>query len=75
MLSDNIYNFHMLSLNNLTNPFANILSIVVIKYVIFNNLSHITKIVFFSTTNSNFMIKSTIIYIYSFSSILLLWYT
>ena len=75
MLSDNIYNFHMLFLNNLTNPFANILSIVVIKYVIFNNLSHITKIVFFSTTNSNFMIKSTIIYIYSFSSILLLWYT
>jgi len=64
MLSDNIYNFYMLSLNNLTNPFADILSIVVIKYVIFNNLSH--------TTNSNFMIKSTIIYVYSFSSILLL---
>jgi len=72
MLSDNIYNFYMLSLNNLTNPFADILSIVVIKYVIFNNLSHTTKIVFFSTTNSNFMIKSTIIYVYSLSSILLL---
>jgi len=63
MLFDNIYNFYMLSLNNLTNSFADILSVVVIKCVIFNNLSHTTKIVFFSTTNSNFIIKSTIIYV------------
>jgi len=40
-------NFHTLSLNNLTNPSANVLSIVAIKYIIFNNLSHTTNIISF----------------------------
>ena len=38
------------------------------KCVIFDNLSHTTKITFFSTTNSNLVIKSTIRYVHAFSS-------
>ena len=57
----------MLSLNNLVNLFTDVPSIVVTKCVILNDLSHMTKIISFSTTNGNFMIKSTIRCIYSFS--------
>ena len=53
-------NFHILSLNNCTNLSANILFVIVTKYTILDNLLQTTKIVFFSTTNSNFVIKSTI---------------
>ena len=69
-LFSNLCNFYTLSLNNLTNPFANIPLVVAIKYTILGNLSYITRITFFSTTNSNLVIKSTIKCIYSFSSTL-----
>ena len=58
----------MLFLNNLTNPSANVSFIVAIKYIIFDNLLHTTNIVFFPTTNSNLVIKSTIKCVYDFSS-------
>ena len=66
ILSCNPFNFHTLSLNSLTNPFADIPSIVATKYIIFNNLSQITRIIYFPATNSHFVIKSTIKYVYSF---------
>ena len=43
-LSGNPYNFHILFLNNLVNPSAIIFSVIVIKYNIFENLLHTTKI-------------------------------
>ena len=69
-LSDSLCNFHTLSLNNLTSPSADILSVVVMKCIIFNNLSYTTKIVSFPATNSNFVIKSTVKYVHTFSSTL-----
>ena len=45
------------------------LSVVVTKYVILDNLSQTIRIVSFLVTNSNFVIKSTVRYVYSFSSI------
>jgi len=48
ILSGNPYNFYILSLNSLANPFTNILFIVVTKCIILNNLSHTTKIMSFS---------------------------
>ena len=69
ILSGNPYNFHMLFLNNLTNSSADIPSIVVTKYVILNNLLQTTRITSFPATNSNFVIKSTVRYIYGFSGI------
>ena len=48
ILSDNPYDFYMLSLNSLANPFTNILFIVATKCIILNNLSHTTKIMSFS---------------------------
>ena len=62
-LSGNPYNFHILSLNNLTNFSAIIFSIVIIKYNILKNLSHTTKIELWSLDTGNFIIKSTNIYI------------
>ena len=59
-----------LHLNNLANSSTHISSVIVIKCAIFDNLLHTTRIVFFSTTNSNFIIKSTIRYIHGFSNIL-----
>ena len=49
-LSGNLYNFHVLSLNNYANPSTNVVS--------------------FPTTNSNFVIKSTVKYVHGLSSIL-----
>jgi len=69
-LSDNPYNFYTLSLNSLASSSTNVSSVIAIKYIL-DNLLHTTKIVSFPTTNSNFMMKSTFEYIYSFSSILL----
>ena len=54
----------MLFLNNLANSSADIHFIVITKYVIFDNLLHTTRIIFFSATNSNLVIKFTIKYIY-----------
>ena len=65
-----LYNFYILSLNNLANLSTNIPSIVTTKCAILNNLLQTTRITFFSATNSNFVIKFTIKYVYSFSSTL-----
>ena len=69
-LFSNPCNFYMLSLNSLINPSAIIPSVIAIKCVILSNLTHTTKIVSFSATNSNFVIKSTIKYVYSLFSTL-----
>jgi len=68
-LSGSSYSFHTLFLNNLANSFTNILLVVVIKYIILDNLLYTTKIISFLTISSNFVIKSTIRCIHSFSSI------
>ena len=67
-LSSNPCNFQILSLNSLASPFANILSIVATKCVILDNLLQTTRIASFPATNGNFVIKSTIRWVYSFSS-------
>ena len=46
ILSGNLYNFHILFLNNL-NPFTDVPSVVATKCVILNNLLQTTKIAFF----------------------------
>ena len=63
ILSSNPCNFHILFLNSVVNP-----SIVATKCIILDNLSQTTRIAFFPVTNSNFVIKSTIKYVHSFSS-------
>jgi len=70
-LSGNLYNFHTLFLNNHTNLSTDVPFVVAIKYVILTNLSQTTKIMSFSTANSNLVMKSTVRWVYSFSSILL----
>ena len=67
-LSSNPCNFHTLSLNNLANSSANVPSVIVTKCIILDNLSQTTKIISFLATNSNFVIKSTIRCVHSFSS-------
>ena len=47
MLSSNLCSFHILSLSSHTNPSTNISSVVATKYIIFDNLLQITRIVFF----------------------------
>ena len=59
-LSSSLYNFYMLSLNNLTKPSTNIPSVVTTKYVILDNLSQTIRIMSFPATTSNFMMKSTV---------------
>ena len=68
MLSDNLCNFYILSLNSHTNSSTVILSVVATKYVILDNLLHTTNIASFSATNGSFIIKLTVRYIHSFSS-------
>ena len=68
-LSSNPYSFYTLFLNNLTNPSTDVSSVIATNCVILDNLSQTTRIVFFLATNSNFIIKSTIRYVYSFFSI------
>ena len=65
--SSNPYNFYILFLNNLANPSTDVSSIVATKCVILDNISQTTRIAFFLATNSNFVIKSTVRYIYGFS--------
>ena len=69
ILLGNPCNFHMLSLNNLANPSANVFSIVGIKYTIFVNLSTTTRIESYPCTSSNLVIKSTEMYAQGFSRI------
>jgi len=71
ILSSKVYNFYMLSLNNLAKSSADIPFVVATKYLIFDNLSHTTRITSFSTTNSHLMKKFTIRCIHGFSGILL----
>ena len=66
---DIIHATSILFLNNLANPFV-VPSVIATKYTIFNNLSHTTRIAFFPTINSSFVIKFTIRYVYDFSGIL-----
>ena len=61
IFSSNLCNFYILSLNNLADYFANVPSVVAIKYTIFDNLLHTTSIVFFLTTNGNLVMKFTIV--------------
>jgi len=70
-LSRNSCNFYILSLNNYANSSANVSFIIITKYVILDNLLQTTRTVSFLATNSNFMIKSIIGCVYSFSGILL----
>jgi len=67
ILSGNLYNFHILSQNNLTNPSADVSSVVTTKYIILDSLLQTTKIVFFPATNGNFVMKFTVKCVYSFS--------
>ena len=69
-LSNNLCNFHILSLNNFANSSADVSSVVATKCAILDNLLHITKITSFPTTNRNFVTKSIIKCIYSFSNTL-----
>ena len=66
ILFGNLSNFHTLSLNNLANSSTNVSSIIITKCIILDNLLQTTIIASFLTTNSNFVIKSTIKYVYSF---------
>ena len=52
-LSGNLCSFHTLSLNNLANPFADVLSVVATKCAIFDNLSHTTRIASFPATSGS----------------------
>ena len=63
------YNFHTLFLNSLAKPFANVFSIVEIKYTIFVNQSTTTRIELQPQINGNFVIKSTKICVQGFSDI------
>jgi len=69
MLSDNPCSFHILSLNNLASPSANVFSVVGIKWTIFVNLSTTTKIESYLYAIGSLVIKSANICIQGFSSI------
>ena len=68
ILSGNPCNFHMLSLNNHTNPTANVFSVVGIKCAILVRQSHTTKIVLYPCTSGNFTMKSALMCLQGFSS-------
>ena len=63
----NLCNFHILFLNNLANPSADITFVIATKCVILDNLSQTTRIVSFLTTSGSLVLKSTIKYVYGFS--------
>ena len=71
ILSSNLCNFYILSLNNLANPFTNVSSVIATKCVILDNLLQTTRTTSFFATNGNLVIKSTIGYAHSFSGTLL----
>ena len=66
-LSGNPCNFHTLFLNNLANPSIDVSSMVATKYVIFDNQLQTTRITSFPAITSNFVMNSTIRYVYSSS--------
>ena len=68
---DNPYSFHIQSLNNLANPFTNVLSQVATKYTILINLSTTTKIISYILLYDSFKMKSAIICIQDFSGTIL----
>ena len=68
-LSGNPCNFYILSLNSLAKPFTNVPSVAATKCVIFDSLLQTTRIASFLATTGNFVIKSTIRYVYGFSGI------
>jgi len=67
-ITGNPCNFYILSLNSLANPFADVFSVVGIKYIIFVNLST-TKIELHPYASGNLVMKSTEMYIQGFSKI------
>jgi len=69
MLSGNPYSFHTLSLNNLTNLFTDIFSIVGIKWTILVNQSTTTRILLYPYAKDNLVIKSANICVHDFSGI------
>lgn len=64
-----IYATSIHCLNNLAKSSADVSSFVATKCAIFDNWSHIIRIMSFSTTNSSFVMKSTVKYIYGFFGI------
>jgi len=69
ILSGSLCNFHTLSLNNRTNPSADVFSIVGIKCTILVNLLTTTKIGLYPWAKCSFVIKSADICIQGFSRI------
>jgi len=69
MLSGNPCSFHMLSLNSLANPSADVFSIVGIKWTILVNQSTATRILSYPCIKGNLVIKSANICIQGFSGI------
>jgi len=67
MLSSNPCSFHVLSLNSLASPFADVPSVIATKCVIFDNLSQTTRITSLLVTNGNFVMKSTVRCVYGLS--------
>ena len=69
ILSGNLCNFYMLSLNNIASSSTNVFFVVEIKYTIFVNLSTTTKIESYPCVSSNLVIKSTEMWAQGFSRI------
>ena len=67
MLFGSPYNFYILSLNSLASPSANVSFVVATKCIILDNLLQTTRIISFSATIGNFVIKSTIRCVHGFS--------
>ena len=69
ILSGNLCNFQMLTQNNFVTSSAKVFSIVDTKCTIFVILLYTTRITLYPYTSGNFVIKSTIIWLQGFSSI------
>jgi len=69
ILLENSYSFYTLSLNNLANSFANVFSIVGIKWTILVNWFTITRILSYPWAKDNLVIKFTDIYVQGFLGI------
>jgi len=69
MLSGNPCSFHILSLNNLASPSADVFSVVGMKWTIFVNQSTTTKIESYPCAIGSLVIKSADICIQGFSDI------
>ena len=69
ILLGNPCSFYILSLNNLASPFADVFSVVGIKYTTFVNLSTTTKIELYSWARGSLVMKSANIWAQDFSRI------